>query len=58
MKVNAAGLSSDGLTLKLDTGALKQGYLHKIALTGLRTRGGQSLLGGTAWYKAVKVPTK
>jgi len=58
MKVNATGLSSNGLTLKLDTGALKQGYLHKIALTGLRTKDGQSLLGGTAWYQAVKVPTK
>lgn len=42
-----------GLTLKLDTGALKQGYLHKIDLGGLRPKDGHRLLGDTAWYQAI-----
>ena len=56
MKVKEAELSSDGLTLTLDIGALEEGYLHRIDMGGLRTTSGEKLLGENAWYQVVKAP--
>lgn len=56
MEVREATLLDDGLTVMLDTGALKEGYLHAIDMTGVRTANGKGLLGKKAWYQMVKAP--
>lgn len=56
--VKSADLSDDGKVLTLDLGELKAGYLHKIDMTGLRSKSGQEVLGNRAWYQVVKVPKK
>ncbi len=56
MKVNGTELSGDGVTLILDIGELKEGYLHHIDMGGLRTKSGGKLLGANAWYQVVKAP--
>jgi glucose/arabinose dehydrogenase len=54
--VKGTGLSGDGLTLTLDIGSLKEGYLHLIDMSGLRTKDGGKILGNKAWYQVVKAP--
>ncbi|MBK1883118.1 hypothetical protein JIN85_11870 [Luteolibacter pohnpeiensis] len=49
-------LSSDGLTLTLKTGPLKQNYLHQLILGHLHSKDGSNLMGGQIWYQVVKVP--
>ncbi|MBG7608619.1 MAG: hypothetical protein IZT59_11420 [Verrucomicrobia bacterium] len=56
MEVKDAKLTSDGLTLTLDIGGLKEGYLHHINMVGLRTKSGGKILGANAWYQVVKAP--
>lgn len=56
LTVEATELSDDGMTLKLDLGGLKEGYLHFADLTKLKSKDGKEILGGKAWYHAVKVP--
>lgn len=54
--VKNSDLSGDGLILTLDIGALKEGYLHLIDMSGLRTKDGGKILGNKAWYQVVKAP--
>ncbi len=56
LPVKEAVLSSDGQTLTLDLGGLKEGYLHLIDLSGVKSKAGQQLLGTKAWYQVVKAP--
>ncbi len=56
VKVNSANLSSDGKTLTLDLGELKEGYLHKLDMSGLRSKSGGEVFGDKAWYQVVKAP--
>jgi len=56
MDVKSTKLSTDGLTLSVDIGGLKQGYLHHINMSGLRSKSGSKVLGSQAWYQAVKTP--
>lgn len=56
MNVKSTKLSSDGLTLSVDIGGLKEGYLHHIDMRGLRSKSGSMVLGSQAWYQAVKAP--
>jgi glucose/arabinose dehydrogenase len=56
MEVRDAKLLEDGRTATLDLGGLKEGYLHAIDMTGLRTTDGKPLLGKKAWYQMVKAP--
>jgi glucose/arabinose dehydrogenase len=56
LKINQASLSSNGLSLSLDIGSLKENYLHHLDLTGLRTKTGAALLGSKLWYQVVKAP--
>jgi hypothetical protein len=51
-----ATLSSDGLTLTLELGPLKEHYLHALDFTALRSKSGSALLGGKAWYQVNKAP--
>ncbi len=51
-----ANLSDDGLTVGVDVGGLRKGYLHHIDMTGLRSPSGRKVLGANAWYQAVNVP--
>lgn len=54
--IKGTQLSTDGLTLVLDLGGLKEGYLHHINMEGLRTKAGKELLGANAWYHVIKAP--
>lgn len=56
MEVRSVKLLDDGLTVMLDLGGLKEGYLHAIDMTGVRSEGGKELLGKKAWYQVVKAP--
>jgi len=56
MQVKAAKLSADGKTLTLDLGGLRQGYLHLVDMTALKSAAGGPLLGDKAWYQVVKAP--
>jgi hypothetical protein len=54
--VKNVDLSADGLTLTLDIAELKEGYLHLIDMSGLRSKDGGKILGEKAWYQVVKAP--
>lgn len=56
VEINASTLSEDGMTVTLDTGALKEKYLHLIDMTGLLSKEGGKILGNKAWYHVVKTP--
>jgi glucose/arabinose dehydrogenase len=56
LAVKKAALSEDGTVLTLELGELKEGYLHHLAMDGLRSRDGKKLLGANAWYQVVKAP--
>ena len=56
MDIKNVELSDNGLTLTVDVGGLKKGYLHHIDMSGLRSKSGEKVLGNQAWYQANKVP--
>lgn len=56
LAVKSATLSSDGLTLTLDVGALKEKYLHLVDMSGLLAKDGGKILGHKAWYHVLKAP--
>lgn len=56
LEVKGADLSSDGMTLTLDLGALQEKHLHLIDMTGLLDKNGGKILGNKAWYHVVKAP--
>jgi hypothetical protein len=56
LEVKSATLSSDGLTLTLDVGALKEKYLHLVDMSGLLAKDGGKILGHKAWYHVLKAP--
>lgn len=56
MPVDKATASGDGLTVTLETGPLKERYLHALDLSKLRSKSGANLLGDRAWYQVVKAP--
>jgi hypothetical protein len=56
MEVKSAKLSSDGKVLTLDLGGLREGYLHSVNMSGLKSTGGDTVLGDKAWYQVVKAP--
>ncbi|QTN33885.1 hypothetical protein HZ994_16720 [Akkermansiaceae bacterium] len=56
MEVKAAKLSSDGKVLTLDLGALREGYLHLVDMSALKSASGSQLFGDKAWYQVVKAP--
>lgn len=45
-----------GRTVRIDLGGLKEGYLHAIDLTGIRSKNGSKLMGGKIWYQVLKAP--
>ena len=56
LAVNSASLSSDGKTLTMDLGRLKEGYLHMLDMSGLRSKSGAKVLGNRIRYQVVKAP--
>ena len=56
MEVKSAKLSADGKILTLDLGGLREGYLHFVDMTALKSTDGSTLLGDKAWYQVVKAP--
>lgn len=56
MPVKEVKLVGDGDTVTLTVGSLKEGYLHAIDMSGVRTADGEALLGKKAWYQVVKAP--
>jgi len=53
---NTTTVSPDGLTITVETGPLKEKYLHALDLTALRSTKGSPLLGDKAWYQVNKAP--
>ena len=56
MPVKNAERTDQGRGIRIDIGGLKEGYLHAIDLTGLRSKNGKPLMGKKAWYHAIKAP--
>ncbi len=56
LDVKHAKLSTDGLTLTFEIGALKEKYLHFIDMTGLLGKDGAKVLGNKAWYQVINAP--
>lgn len=56
MPLKNAERTDQGRGIRIDIGGLKEGYLHAIDLTGLRSKNGKPLMGKKAWYHAIKVP--
>ncbi|MDE0835625.1 MAG: hypothetical protein OSA84_04660 [Akkermansiaceae bacterium] len=56
MEVKKAKLSEGGKVLTLDLGELREGYLHFVDMTELKSATGGALLGDKAWYQVVKAP--
>jgi hypothetical protein len=56
MPVVKSELSDQGRTVRIDLGGLKEGYLHAIDLTGVRSKSGSKLMGGKIWYQVIKAP--
>lgn len=56
MEVRGVKLLDDGVTVMLDLGGLKEGYLHAIDLTGVRSADGKALSGKKVWYQVIKAP--
>lgn len=50
------GAVANGQSVNVDLGGLKEGYLHAIDLTGIRSKDGKKLLGDKAWYQVIKAP--
>jgi hypothetical protein len=55
VKVNGAELR-EPTRLVVDCGPLKEGFLHLVDLSAVKTAGGKGLLGGKVWYHVVKAP--
>lgn len=56
MEVKKTKLSADGKVLALDLGELREGYLHFVDMTELKSASGGALLGDKAWYQVIKTP--
>ncbi len=53
--ITAATLSDDGLTITLTCEALRPGYVHELAATGLRNTAGTPLLHPQAYYTLINL---
>lgn len=56
MAVKSAKLSADGKILAIDLGGLREGYLHLVDMTALKSADGDAVLGDKAWYQVIKTP--
>lgn len=56
MPVVKSQVSNKGRTVHIDLGGLKEGYLHAIDLTGVRSESGGKVMGGKIWYQVIKAP--
>jgi glucose/arabinose dehydrogenase len=56
MPVVKSEVSNQGRTVRIDLGGLKEGYLHAIDLTGVRSKSGSKVMGGKIWYQVIKAP--
>lgn len=56
LTVERMELAADGRTVTLKLGEVKESYLHLIDMGGVRSKGGDFLLGSKAWYHVVKSP--
>jgi len=56
LSVREVQLAEDGLTLSFDASRLREGFIHAIHLSGLRSRSGQILAHPDAWYTLNHLP--
>jgi hypothetical protein len=56
MPVKKVDLAEQGRVVRIDLGELKEGYLHAIDLTGVRSKSGSAVMGGKIWYQVKKAP--
>jgi hypothetical protein len=56
MKIESTTLSTDGKTLTLNIGKHREGYLHFVDMTAVKSKAGSPLLGDKAWYQVIKAP--
>ena len=54
--VTASELDETGTSLRIRLAELRAGYLHTIALDGVRSRAGQPLLGDRVYYTLLQTP--
>lgn len=56
MPVVKSEVSDKGRVVRVELGSLKEGYLHAIDLTGVRSKSGNKVMGGKIWYQVLKAP--
>jgi glucose/arabinose dehydrogenase len=55
--VRISSVSDDGLTVELEVGELREGYIHELQVTGLRSKDDDQLAPDIAHYTLNKIPT-
>ncbi len=55
--IRAVVVSADGRSARLAVDSLRQGYIHEIKMTGVRSESGASLLHDAAYYTLNQIPT-
>lgn len=56
MPVVKSEIADKGRNVRIDLGGLREGYLHAIDLTGVRSKSGSKVMGGKIWYQVIKAP--
>lgn len=54
--VSKADVSADGLSVKLHVSGLREGYVHQLDVTNLKSSGGETLLHKVAYYTLNAIP--
>ena len=56
LKVAAVRVASDGMSVELKVAGLREGYVHELDASALRTRDGEALLHADAYYTLNQIP--
>ncbi len=56
-RIRAVVVSSDGLSARLVLDSLRQGYIHEILMSGVRSEGGAPLLHDFGYYTVNQIPS-
>jgi len=57
LAVKGAVVSADGLTVRLVVDSLKEGYIHEINASGIKSMEGMDLLHGVGYYTLNQIPS-
>ena len=56
LAIRNARLSADGMTLRLSVDGLREGYVHELDVSGLRSTSGEHVLHPNAYYTLNRLP--